>query len=143
MARVNIRVKIPRKAPELISLLNKVLAKHEADGERSPLNSVNMDDLTAKTRVATVANEDAFKLKKQSEAAFEDRNLALGLAKGQISTTTGTANYYVKAIRDILLGLYKGREHQLGEWGFEVNHSPKAKPAGETAAPANGNTATA
>jgi hypothetical protein len=36
----------------------------------------------------------------------------------------------VRASRDVLLGLHKGREQRLGGWGFEVDDSPrpKAKP---------------
>ena len=35
-------------------------------------------------------------------------------------------DYYVRAARDVLLGIYKGNEQKLGEWGFEVDYGPRS-----------------
>jgi len=38
-----------------------------------------------------------------------------------------------RAARDVLLGLHKGNEQKLGDWGFEVDTS--ARPASKTTPP--------
>ena len=131
MAKPTVRVNIPSNAQELIILMRKVLARHAADGAKSPLNAINVKDFAAKVTTAETANNLAQKLRHESETANEERNLALGIANGQISSTNGTALYYLKGVREILLGVYKGREHKLGDWGFNVDTSPKVKEKAE------------
>lgn len=61
--------------------------------------------------------------RKTSELATQDRDRALGKAKGQNTKTRGTALYLITSIRDILMGLYRGNERKLGEWGYTVQDS--------------------
>jgi hypothetical protein len=40
-----------------------------------------------------------------------------------------TSNNYVRFVRDVLSGIYKGNEQKLGDWGFEVDQSAKSSAA--------------
>lgn len=126
MGNKNLRVVVPRNSKELVRLITQVLEKHAADGAKSPLNGLDMKAFAAQAKIASAALDKSEKLRKESEKAMEERNLSLGIARGQ-RITEGTAIYFVTSVRDMLLGLYKGKEHQLTDWGFEVNTSPRTK----------------
>lgn len=126
MGNKNLRVVVPRNSQKLIRLITQVLEKHAADGAKSPLSGLDMKAFSAQARIASTAFDKSEKLRKESEKAIEERNVALGIVRGQ-RITEGTALYFVTSVRDMLLGLYKGREHQLTDWGFEVNTSPRTK----------------
>ena len=119
-------MEIPTNPDELVALLKVVLAKHIADGANSPLNALDMAAFENKTEEAKTQNTLSHQLRKDSETATESRDIALGIAKGQVSSTEGTGLYYLKSIREVLLGLYKGKEHKLGDWGFSVHSAPKS-----------------
>ena len=116
-----VRVTVPRNAAKLIVLALNIIAKHLADGASSILNLLNMADMQTKTDIANVQNKLSDKKSKDAETATEDRDLVLGSRRGGI--LTGTVLYYIMAVRDVLLGVYKGNEHHLGDWSFEVNTS--------------------
>lgn len=40
------------------------------------------------------------------------------------TNSSRTGRYFVTSARDILLGLNKGNEKKLGDWGFVVDDSP-------------------
>jgi hypothetical protein len=119
MARVN----IPKNPDALIALAQSIGKKHTADGATSPLASLNMADFSAKTGTADTQNQASAKLYRDAETATQNRDLALG-----DKSTQGTVNCYVASVRDVLLGLYKGNEQKLGDWGFEVDQSAPASP---------------
>ena len=116
------RVVIPKNPDDLIKLSKGIGDKHTADGAGSPLASLNMADFTAKTATADAQNQASAKLYRDAEKATQNRDLALGGDR----TTQGTVNYYVAAVRDMLLGIYKGNEQKLGDWGFTVDQSAAA-----------------
>ena len=91
------------------------------------LAGIDMADMSAKVAVAEAENKKRLDLRRDAEKATEKRDLALGTG-GAIK---GTVEYYIKASRDILLGVHKGNEQTLGDWGFEVDTSARkaAKPA--------------
>ena len=115
------RVVIPKNPDDLIALAKSIVAKNTADGASSPLASLNTADLTTKTTTADTQNQASAKLYRDAETATQNRDNALGADR----STPGTVNYYVAAARDMLLGLYKGNEQKLGDWGFEVDQSAK------------------
>ena len=121
-----VRVDIPRSADKMIALASEIIVKHQALGGNSPLISLDMQDMQAKLQEAEQKNHDAKDLRRQSEEALEARNLALGMGPDQVSTTPGTLLYYITASRDMLLALYRGKEHKLGSMGFDVHSSPRA-----------------
>jgi hypothetical protein len=117
------RITIPTNVDELIVLAKAILAKHQALAAASPLNGINgIANFQPQTTAADTNNTLAESLQKQAETAIEARDNALG----SDLTTPGSVRYFVASSRDVLLGLNKGAEHNLGGWGFEVIASPKA-----------------
>jgi hypothetical protein len=126
------RVIIPKNKGLAIKLAQAILAKNQTDGAASPLVSLNIADMTAKTGTADTQNQLSDKLYRDAETATQNSDNALG----SDYTTPGTVNYYLAAARDILLGIYKGNEQKLGDWGFEVDQSTAAQAAKAKAAKA-------
>jgi hypothetical protein len=118
-----VSVEIPTDAPGLIELADKIIAKHVLDGAASPLAGLDMADFTAKNTEA--ASKDALgkQLNRDKEKATGERDLALGIGRGQKVDTPGTVKFYATSARDALLGYNKGREFNLGDWGFDVQFS--------------------
>ena len=126
------RVKIPKNKGDAIKLAQAILKKHTADAAASPLAALNMSDMTAKTDSADTQNQLSEKLYRDAETATENTDLAVG----SDYTTPGTVNYYLASVRDLLLGIYKGNEQKLGDWGFEVDQSTSAQAKAAKAAKA-------
>lgn len=118
-----VQIIIPTNADQLIALAKKVMQKHYEDGASSPLNSLDWNVLNTRLYEAEMKLEEGRKLSRDKETATQARNLALGIEKGQNSKTPNTVQYLVKSVRDTLLGIFRGREQELGNWGFEVNTS--------------------
>jgi hypothetical protein len=116
------RISIPTNPDDLIALAKSIGTKHAADGAGSPLTALNMADMGAKTTTADTQNQASAKLYRDAETATQNRDIALGASK----STQGTVSFYVAAVRDMLLGLYKGNEQKLGDWGFTVDQSTQA-----------------
>lgn len=132
-----VQVAVPRNADKLTKLVADILKKHGDDGADSILAVFDMPALQRINDEAAKKLADAAAVNRNKEKATQARNLALGTAKGQTSKTPGTVSYFVRSVRDILLGIYRGKEQQLGDWGFEVNfnNGPTATPV-PTAVPA-------
>ena len=77
----------------------------------------------------SLGNQSSVKLYRDAETATENRDIALGAN----NPVKGTVTAYVRSVRDILSGIYKGNEQKLGDWGFEVDHTTQG---GATPAPA-------
>lgn len=116
-----VRILIPTGPNLLIQLAKDILQKHDNDGASSLLHHLDMEALRTKLYKAEKAQEEAGKASRDKENATQTRNLALGIERGQTSKTPNTVKYIVKSIRDLLLGYFRGREQELGDWGFEVN----------------------
>jgi hypothetical protein len=122
----NVSVEIPTDAPGLIGLAALIIAKHVLDGAASPIKGLNMVDFTAKNATASAQHKLATQLNRDKEKATAERDHALGIAEGQTTKTPGTVKFYVTSARDVLLGLNKGKEFNLGDWGFDVQFSSGA-----------------
>ena len=118
------RVNIPSNPDQLIQLAQRIKDKHTADGAASPLASLNMAEMGAKTTTADTENKQAAKSRRDAEKATQNRDLALGVGAG----TAGTVDTYVRSVRDVLLGIHKGNEQKLGDWGFEIDTSARPAP---------------
>jgi hypothetical protein len=134
MTKKRARVKIPRKADDLIILAEDIIAQHVALGPESPLQGLEIPIFEARVIAAKAKNVLQKKLRKDAETATEDRDDLLGKKKDQNSSTPGTVLNFVTRSRDILLGYMKGNEQHLGDYGFEVSQSSGSGSA--TAAPA-------
>lgn len=130
-----VRVKIPRKAEDLLDLAEGIIAEYNVDPANSPLNLLDMPAFAIKVAAARVKQNQAKQLRLDSETATQDRDDLMGLKKEQSSATEGTVLNIVTRSRDILLGVYKGREQHLGDYTFAVDDSPKAKKGGSTPVP--------
>ncbi|MEO5572552.1 MAG: hypothetical protein ABIT08_06645 [Bacteroidia bacterium] len=115
----NFSVTIPGNPQELTGLGKRVNAKHVLDGATSVLTPLDMTHFTAKVTVATTKDAEAAQLDRDKEKAYEQRDLALGLN----NDNPKTIKFYVTSARDTLLGFSKGKEHNLGDYGFNVNSS--------------------
>lgn len=121
-----VSVEMPTDAPGMMALADLILKKHVLDGAASPLNGLNMADFTAKQATATDQHTKAQQLNRDKEKANRERDQALGIADGQRVDTPGTAKFYLVSSRDVLLGNNKGKEYNLGDWGFDVQYSSGA-----------------
>ena len=127
-----VQVVISRSPEKLMKLAKAILEKHTDDGAGSILSGFDMAAFETLTEEADTRNGQAAKANRDKEKATQARNLALGTAKGQNRKTVSTATYIICSIRDILLGIYRGREQSLGDWGFTVNFTtpPPTPPGG-------------
>lgn len=116
-----VQVLIPRGAEKIIALAKLVMQKHYNDGPNSLLNHLNWDLLNTRLLEAEQKNQEAQAVNREKEKATQLRNIALGLDKTQNTKTANTVKYIVRAVRDLLLGIHRGSEQMLGDWGFEVN----------------------
>jgi len=128
------KVEIPvHKPDELINSGEDLLKKHVELAEKSPLNGLDMETFAKNLNNAKARRADAKKLHDQAELLNQQAGLSLGTDPSQNTKTPGTVYSTLTSVRDILLGLYKGQEKKLSEWGFDVvisdvPQSTKAKP---------------
>ena len=127
MAARKPRIEIPKNPDDLIKLLEKVTTKHEKDAANSPLKDLEMSPFKSLTAEAKKQHSDGEDFRKKAESCTQARDLALGT--GRKAVEKGTALFILLKIRDTLMGRYKGEEQKLGDWGFAVDASPKAKGA--------------
>jgi hypothetical protein len=120
-----VQVIIPRRAEPLITLAKLLMQKHQSDGSNSLLKNLDWNTLNMRLYEAEQKFQEAQALSREKEKATQTRNIALGTDKGQSSKTPNTVQYIVRAVRDLLLGNFRGREQELGAWGFEVNFNGK------------------
>ena len=119
MAKNNVRVKIPRNPEDLLALATDVYSKHISDSSTSALNSLadyNWTDNGAKIAQAQALQDKAKQMERDLEGLYNQRDLLLA-----------PVDLTVKASRDLLLSIYKANYKKLGDWGFEVDDSPKPK----------------
>lgn len=124
------RINIPGNPEQVIRLAQAILARHAALGAASPLNGIEgIEAFASQTAAADTASKAAKDFAKKSATATEARDRALGADL----TTPGFVRFFVTSARDTLAGLNKGKEHKLGEWGFEVNAPAQVTPAAKAA----------
>ena len=116
-----IKVEIPLNPQKMQTLADNVLKKHAKDGNLSPLPNNIMQPMQAVYTQALAKNEEQIDLKKEAERLTESRNLVLGIHITQNSYTPNTVTFYVRSIRDYLSGIYRGKERELGAYGYVVN----------------------
>ena len=121
--RKYIRVQVPRKIDEFITLSQQIVDTHLAHGASSVLSGLDMLEMIDLNNNAKAFHALFLKLNKDKKIAIQDRNLALGIDAKQYSHTPNTILYYITSIRDFLFGINKGKEQMLGNWTFEVNMS--------------------
>ena len=116
----NSRIDIPRNVEELLDLASDVHKKHLADGEASPLKSLQDYDWAVegpKIQLALVKHKEAESLRRQMELAYKERDKLIGNVEG-----------IVKSSRDVLKGVYSKTVKKLGEWGFDIKDAAVSSP---------------
>jgi hypothetical protein len=113
------RVNIPANKSDLLDLATKVNNKHIADATASPL--LLLQDITwategAKLALARAKHDEAETLKLAMEQAYRERDF--------IMQNTETV---VRNSRDLLTSIHRSNMKRLGEWGFSIDDSPRAK----------------
>lgn len=126
MPKKTLRISIPKSPDGLVDLVIAIAAKHSKDGQSSPLNGMkekDRSDFLAKAAMVKQLSETAKSLRRQAEKATQDRDLVIGSASAAL--TPGTLRFYAAAVRDLLVGVNKGNEQALGEYGFAVDTTPR------------------
>jgi hypothetical protein len=132
MAKQTFSVDVPTNADDLIALAKAILAKDAALGANSPFKNIkNWTAFTGLNGTADTSNTASNTLYQQAEEATQTRDNALGQS-GQMKENT--VRWFVTSARDVLLGLNKGQEQQLGEFGFNVTYGPATSAAQAKAA---------
>jgi len=120
MAKQNYRIVIPTDVENYEKLIKNIKKKNDSMAGASPLGSdtdeINQGVLDMKE--AAKLEEEADELKRLAEEKIEQRNI---LWKKQTLTEE-------RGWRKKLEGEYIKSIHKMGEWGYEVDTSPKAKP---------------
>jgi hypothetical protein len=117
MKTYSIRIVIPTNVGELINLARLIFNKHTADGKASPLNALSdytWDEFGPKIEEALAKHNEAEEFTRRAEQAYRDRDRIIGNLDG-----------LVKASRDLLKAAFRKTPKKLGEWGFEVNDTPR------------------
>lgn len=122
------KINIPTSPDKVIKLAVAILAKDTLLGVNSPIKGLNIVDFTAKTNTASSENILANEYKGAKEIATTERDTILGILPTQSLSTPNTVRFYIVAIRDVLLGLYKNTEQNLEAWGYSVSLGPKPQP---------------
>lgn len=127
MAKQTFSVDVPTNPDDLITLAEKILAKDTELGANSPFKNIkNWDKFAALNTTADSSNEDSKKHSRLSVEATQARDNVLGQT-GQLKENT--VRWFTTSARDVLLGLNKGQEQQLGEFGFEVTYGANGSTA--------------
>ncbi|TCZ70461.1 hypothetical protein [Flaviaesturariibacter aridisoli] len=119
MANTNPRIRIPQDPKGLLALAGDVSAQHVLLGAASPLNAMednNWTQVLPDLQKATSLQEKITAMERQLEELYGERNRYLPAIKGAVT-----------ASRDALKGTYAKNLKKLGEFGFTVDHTPKAK----------------
>lgn len=119
MKNFTVRIVMPTNVGELLKLANRVYQKHLEDGKNSPLHALQdykWDEIGPNLALAAAKHEEAEELSRRAEIAYRERDRLMGDVPGIMRVT-----------RDLLKAIFKKSVKKLGEWGFEVNDSPRPK----------------
>ena len=118
------RITIPTDPTEIITLAKAIHDKHVALGDNTPLGGIKWDDIAPRIAQAGGFDDDADRLRKESEQSREKRdNLVPDLSD------------LVRSARDILSGTYRSELRRLEDFGYSVDDTPKRN-VNATSAPA-------
>ena len=113
------RVEIPINPGEVIGLSVKIGAAHKSLGDGSPLSILKWDAVTPMITEADELDDKIGSLNRELEKLTQRRK---NLIEGP-----GGLGDFVRQSRDVLSGVYRNEMKRLGDFGFDVNDSPKVK----------------
>lgn len=121
MSKVTVKVDVPVSSPDdLVSMAMRIENNHIKKGVDSPLNVIDMVTFSSKLKSAKEKRAEAKRLHDEAETLNQQALQDLGIAKGQNSKTADTLYNLITSARDVLLGINRGKEEKLNEWGFKV-----------------------
>lgn len=101
---------IPRNPQKVLELAQKIVDKHNVDGETSPLSLVITEETQQIITEGKQLDTQTDELEKQKEIATKARDAKVKEAVKM-----------VKRSRDLLKGVYSDNLRILGDYGFTVN----------------------
>jgi len=114
MSKGSVRVVLPVNTYAFLALVQRILKKHNEEGQDSPLAMLMKASVEEKRARCLEVQQRAEALRREVEQLMGEKNR---LQKELLGT--------VRSARDILLGIYAQSPKDLGEWGFEVNDTPQ------------------
>ena len=112
-----VRINIPKNPSEKISLAQKVNVKHVADGDASPLKLLqanSWDTVGPAADECFIVHGQAEEMSRKAEELYRKRDALLLKIDDAL-----------KSSRNLLMGVYRSEPKKLGEWGFEVDDTPR------------------
>jgi len=110
------RIDIPTAPKELINLASAIKEQHDTLAKSSPLTLLEWEKTGPQIDEAAKVQEQIDKLGKQIEKLIQRRN-----------NFVDPLGDFVRSSKDILSGVYRAEMRKLGDFGFEVDDTPKAK----------------
>lgn len=113
------RIVVPTNVEGLLKLADGVYKKHIILGATSPLNALEDNNwATAGSKIAYTLQKhlEAEDLRRRSEEAYKERDISLPLITDTVRDSAG-----------LLKKINSKNPKRLGEWGFEVDDTPKTK----------------
>ena len=112
------RILIPQTHGDLIALAAAIQDQHTSLGKNSPLAMLDWGTIAGQIKEAGDVHGQIEGLNNQVEKLTEQRaNLLAPLGD------------FVRSARDILSGVHRNEMRSLGDYGFKVDTTPKAKKA--------------
>ena len=118
MSKTKGRVEIPADPKELLDLSNKVYLKDTADGDKSVLKAMegyNWPIVGPTIETALQKHSEAEDYKRKMEEAYRDRDNLLPAIEDMLRKS-----------KNLLKAMYPNNPKRLGEYGLDVDDSPKA-----------------
>jgi len=115
----NLHINPQADAGELINLALKMIERHSACGNDSPLKASQIADLNFKAKIARDKHEEGLKYKRLMEAAWRERDALIGLS----SNTFGLLQAIIN-LTQTLRNSYGANRKELLQWGLDENILP-------------------
>lgn len=113
------RITIPVQPRVLIKLCIDVETEHKEQGKDSPLSILDWEKISPTIKEADEVDSKIASLNRELEKLAERRRTLI--------ETPGGLSDFARQARDILSGVHRNEIRKLGDYGFDVNDSPKAK----------------
>ena len=113
------RVSIPVNPGDLIDLCVAIAAENKDQGKDSPLSILDWAEFNPIIVEANDLDDKITNMSRELEKLTQRR-------KTLVEKTDGLADF-ARQSRDVLSGVFRNEMKKLGDFGFDVNDSPKPK----------------
>lgn len=118
------RINIPKNVKEHLTLAKQVFAKHQTDGDTSLLKNLadlDWDKIGPNINTCLAKHLEAEECKRKMDDAYRERDRYLP-----------EIEEILRASKSLLKAAFSKNPKKLGDWGFEVNDTPKATKSKKT-----------